>query len=58
MKSTYLIFIDPLNAYNHIKITCEPEKFIDELLYNELLTTKDEFELVNWVIYKDGDLIK
>jgi len=57
MKSTYLIFIDPKNTHNHIKITCEPEKFIDELLYNELLTTADEFELVNWVIYKDGNLM-
>ena len=57
MKSTYLIFIDPLNAYNHIKITCKPEKFIDELLYNELLTTASEFDSVNWVIYKDGDLM-
>jgi len=58
MKSNYLIFVEPNNVQNFIQLTCEREKFVDTLLEEELLTSTDEFKLVNWTIFEDNVLIK
>jgi hypothetical protein len=58
MQSTYLIFIDPRDVYNYVTITCKLEELVATLLDNEMLTTADEFKLVNWVIFKDSTLLE